>query len=393
MKKNVSIVAMVLLFALAAAAQESRIYQEGGNWTRQINGTLSGARNLQIKVDLGAVIVRGGSQTGITYTIRNQSFAGSEQRARRDFDSYRVNVSLRGDTAWIVADWEGASAKKFNGTISVEVPRSMNLVKIETDGGAISASAIEGRVEAASGGGSLQLDDIGGVVRGETGGGSIEVGNVGADLNLQTGGGSIHIRSAKGHVVAETGGGSVTLGSGLRDATISTGGGSIDVRQCVGRLKASTGGGSIDAGDVGGSADFETGGGSIRLTSAKGAVRAETAGGSIELYGVPGARAETAAGGITAKFTAHEPFTDSVLETTAGDITIYLSPAIHASVRASIDLANGHRIHSDFSEIQIHSEGGDYGPKTISADGRLNGGGPLLKVRTTTGDITFRRAQ
>jgi hypothetical protein len=83
---------------------------------------------------------------------------------------------------------------------------------------------------------------------------------------------------------------------------------------------------------------------------------------------------------------------DSLLETSAGDITVYLAPNINLSIRASIEVANGHGIRSDFPEIRISSEGGDYGPKTVSAEGNLNGGGPLLKVRTTTGDIFFRRS-
>jgi hypothetical protein len=61
-------------------------------------------------------------------------------------------------------------------------------------------------------------------------------------------------------------------------------------------------------------------------------------------------------------------------------------------VRASVDMASGHRITSEFPDIHVHSEG-DWGSKTISAEGKLNGGGPLLKVRTTTGDINFKRAK
>jgi len=156
-------------------------------------------------------------------------------------------------------------------------------------------------------------------------------------------------------------------------------------------VKASTGGGSIDLGDVGGSAEMETGGGSIHLNSAKGPVRAETGGGSIELNGVPSARAETSAGGITAKFVAGGEGSSSQLETAAGDITVYLAPNLNMSIRASIEVANGHEIRSDFPEIRVTSEGGEYGPKTVSAEGKLNGGGPLLKVSTTTGDIYFRR--
>jgi hypothetical protein len=83
--------------------------------------------------------------------------------------------------------------------------------------------------------------------------------------------------------------------------------------------------------------------------------------------------------------------TDSALETPAGDIILYLSSDVHATVRAAIEVAQGHRITSDFPEIRITSEGGDWGPKTYIAEGRINGGGPVLKIRTTTGNIELRR--
>jgi DUF4097 and DUF4098 domain-containing protein YvlB len=141
--------------------------------------------------------------------------------------------------------------------------------------------------------------------------------------------------------------------------------------------------------EIAGPAEIETGGGSIRLSSATGAVRAETGGGSITLNGVTAAKAETGAGGIVAKFVSGGDRTDSVLETSAGDITVYLAPTLNITIQASIDLANGHRIRSDFSEIRVTTEGGEWGPGTATAEGNLNGGGPKLKVRTTTGDITF----
>jgi hypothetical protein len=83
---------------------------------------------------------------------------------------------------------------------------------------------------------------------------------------------------------------------------------------------------------------------------------------------------------------------DSELETSAGDITVYIASDVAINVRASVDMGNGHRITSDFPDIHITSEGEKWGPKTLTADGKLNGGGPMLKVRTTTGDICFRRA-
>ena len=394
LKRASKVVAALLLILPLANAQQTRVFREGVNWTQEVAGSLAGAKILRVRVDVGSLKVQGGSQQEISYVIRNRSYSSSEERARREFDSYKISAYVRGDTAYITAEWEGSSPRKFAGDFIVNVPRSMELVKLETDGGSVSTNGVTGRVEAQSGGGSIHLDDIGGNINAETGGGSIDVGNVGAELSLHTGGGSIEIRSAKGKINAESGGGSVVLVSGLQGAVLETGGGSIQVRQCNGTVKVTTGGGSIDLGDIGGSAVIETGGGSIRLSSAKGPVRAETGGGSIELYGVPGARAETAAGGITAKFVAEGGnFSESSLETTAGDITVYLATNLRMTVRASIELANGHGIHSDFPEIHVTTEGGDYGPKTVTAEGSLNGGGPVLKVITQTGDISFRRSK
>lgn len=386
--------AMILaLLALLAPAQETHMSREGGNWGQEITGSLAAVKNLRVKVDAGSVVLRGGQQQAINYTVHTHTHTSSEQDARREFENFKVSAWVKGDTAWIVGDWQGRPPRHFSGEFSINVPREMGLVRLETQGGSVDATGIAGKVEAQSGGGSIRVDDIAGGVSAETGGGSIEVGTIGGEIGLRTGGGSIDVRRANGKVVAETGGGSVEIQSATQGAKIETGGGSIELRQCNGTAKVSTGGGSIDLGDINGPVDIETGGGSIHLTSAKGHVRAQTGGGGIELYGVPSANAETGAGGITVKLvnTGGERH-DSVLETAAGDITVYIASDVAISVRASVDLGNGHRITSDFPDIHITSEGDKWGPKTLTADGKLNGGGPMLKVRTTTGDICIKRS-
>ncbi len=384
---------LVALLATMCYAQQGSVQREGNYWTNVVNGSLSGVRNLHVKVEVGAVRVQGGSSQGISYIIRDKSYEGSEDRARHQFEAYKINAYVRGDQAWIVGEWEGGRPHKFSSEVTVSVPRDMELVKIETDGGEIVTTGISGRLEAESGGGGIHLDDIGGAISAETGGGSVDVGNVGGELNVRTGGGSIHIGSAKGKVSAESGGGNVVLVSGSQGASLQTGGGSIQVDKCTGKVNAETGGGSIELGEVGGEATMETGGGSLKLTSATGLVKAQTGGGSIELYGVPAAHVETGAGAITAKFIASPAATDSELETGVGDITVYLASNMHVTVRASIEAASGHHINSDFSEFRVSSEGGQWGPKLVSAEGSLNGGGPVLKLRTTMGNINIRRAQ
>ncbi len=397
MKRTLPIVGLASLLALLAplaVAQEAHVSREGGVWSQEINGSLAAVKNLRVKVDMGSVVVRGGQQQGINYVVHTHFGNSSEQDARRQFEQYKVTAYVKGDTAWIVGDWQGGRRPRhFSGDFSVTVPREMALVKLETAGGNVDASGLAGRVEAESGGGSMKLDDIAGGASAETGGGSIDIGTVSGDLGLHTGGGPIEVRHANGKVVAETGGGSVDIQAGAQGAIIETGGGSVQVRQCNGKVKVSTGGGSVDLSDVGGPAEIETGGGSIRLTSAKGHVHAETGGGGIELYGVPSARAETGAGGITVKLvnTGGER-NNSDLETSAGDITVYIANDVAINVRASVDMGNGHHITSDFSDIRIASEGDKWGPKTLTAEGKLNGGGPMLKVHTSSGDICFKRA-
>jgi hypothetical protein len=385
---------LIALAATLCVAQQPSVQKEGNNWTNVVNGSLSGVHNLHIKVEIGAVRVEGGANQGINYVIRNKSYESSEDKARKQFDSYKVSAYVRGDTAWIVGDWEGGRPHKFSSDVTVTVPHEMELVKIETDGGAVVTTGIAGRLEAESGGGAIHLDDIGGAISAETGGGAIDVGHVGSDLTVKTGGGTIHIGSAKGKVVAESGGGNLDLVSGSQGASLETGAGSIQVQKCTGEVKASTGGGGIDLGDINGGAIIETGGGSLKIASASGPVKAETGGGTIELYGVPVANVETGAGAVIAKFISSGGGRgDSVLETGVGDITVYVMPNVNLTIHASIEAATGHRIMSDFPELKVSSEGGQWDPKLITAEGDLNGGGPVLKIRTTMGNIYIRRAQ
>ncbi|MFZ0824547.1 MAG: hypothetical protein WCB56_16240 [Terriglobales bacterium] len=394
MKQAIKLVKVTLwMAALASLAfcQETRVYREGSNWVQEMTGDLGAAKNLRVKLAAGSVHMQGGAQDRITYVIHRKAYTSSEQEARREFESYRVSASVKGDTAWIVAE-AGDRDRKCADDFVINVPRSLDSAKIDTGGGSVNAAGIAGRVDIGSGGGNLRLDDIGGVLSAETGGGTIDVGKVGGNVSLHTGGGNIKIASANGEIKAESGGGSVVVLSGLRGAVLQTGAGSIHVDKCSGHVKATTGGGSVELGDIGGPAEIETGAGSIRLASANGRVQAETGGGSIQLDGATSVQAETSAGGIVVKLLSSAGVrSDSTLETSAGDITVYLANDLPISIRAEIEIANGHTIRSDFSDIHVSSEGSSWGPKTVTAEGQLNGGGPVLKVRTNSGNVNFRR--
>src|SRR5271165_795716 len=186
MKNSVNFGLLMALAATLGAAQpasaQNTVQKDGSNWTSVVSGSLTGVHSLRIKVEVGAVRVEGGANQGISYVVRDRSYESSEDRARKQFDSYKISAYVRGDTAWIVGDWEGGRPRKFSSEVTVTVPRDMEAVKIETDGGAIVTTGIAGSLDAESGGGTIHLDDIGGPVVAETGGEAIDVGNVGSDL-------------------------------------------------------------------------------------------------------------------------------------------------------------------------------------------------------------------
>lgn len=372
-----------------ALAQQSRVFRDGNSWVEERTGTLPATKNLKLRVTIGSVRVQGGASS-ISYMIRSRVNTGSEQEARKMFEKYEISSGSRGESAWITGEWPGRWPRKFSGEVVLNVPREMESVKIETQCGNIDVKDIVGNFDGQSGGGTVIVDTIGGTVTAETGGGDVRIGRAGG-AHVVTGGGNIELGDMGGPVTLETGGGNVHLISATGAVKAETGGGNISAQKCSSSLHAETGGGNIEIGDVGGEVDMSSGGGRLKLASARGMVHAETGSGRMDLGRVSGGvKAETGAGGIVVEIAADSNFTDSELESPAGDVIVYLSPQLAAVIRASIDAASGHTIISDFPDIHVTTEG-DWGAKTVWAEGRLNGGGPVLKVKTSTGNIEFRR--
>jgi hypothetical protein len=368
--------ALLVSGTAALMAQQSRVYKEGNAWVEETTGTLPGAKNLTVKMDVGSVTVQGGNQQGITYTLHKRSSAGNEATARRELQAFRFSATSGSEGAVLRGDLQARTPGRMVAELTVQVPRGIELVKTQTSAGNQTVHAVAGRVVADTGGGLINLDDIGGAVKAMSGGGNITVGNLDSDLAVTTGGGNVQIGNVKGRIMTTSGGGNVVIGSSGQGAKIETGGGAVDMKHCGGDFKV------------------QTGGGNIRLASAAGPVVAETGGGSIELMNLlQGAKAETGGGEIRAEFLGAKGFTGADLETPAGDVIVYLGSDVKATIKASVDVGSGHGIQSDFSEIRVTSEGGQFGPKMYFADGSLNGGGPVLRLRTTTGSIQIRRAK
>ena len=82
---------------------------------------------------------------------------------------------------------------------------------------------------------------------------------------------------------------------------------------------------------------------------------------------------------------------DSLLSTVFGDITVLLSSNTPVTIHAINESAGSkRRIVSEFREIRVRNADSDSSDPVL-AEGALNGGGPVLRIVTSSGMIFMRR--
>jgi hypothetical protein len=199
-------------------------------------------------------------------------------------------------------------------------------------------------------------------------------------VDLSTSGGSIAVGDLKGEVAARTSGGALSFGRIEGPVRGNTSGGSISLEGGRGRAVLRTSGGAIRIEDVAGEVDASTSGGSIQIRRAQGRVSAHTSGGSITVRETTGAvDASTSGGSVTASLLA-QPNEPSRLSTSGGSITVELASNVRVDVDAS---TSGGGVSSDFAVPLPHDR------QSLRAS--INGGGPLLQLRTSGGGIRIQK--
>ena len=345
---------------------------------------------LIVRADFGSISVKPGPSDRVGCQVRLRVYTSNEAEARRYFRSYQL--SLRPHEAGLYLKGElGQERHNFRADFDLTVPLRFSL-DLETKGGGIEVEKLEGELKAVTAGGDIRAGNLRGPVQVETAGGSIQLGNAAAQVEARTAGGSIRVGDVRGAAVLETSGGEVVAGMIQGPLRAETAGGDLMLRGASGAIEAQTAGGQINIGETGGNVVAQTAGGSIRLQGARGIVEVKTAGGSIDLLQVRNAvRASTAAGCIMAQVDADQKtFAASELETSAGDIRIFLPATLPVTIDAAIDMAAGHKIMSDFP-LNIQGDNQIFAPMKLRGEGNLNGGGEVLRVRTVAGNIEIRK--
>ncbi len=311
--------------------------------------------NLTVVSELGAIDVQTAeqNQVGIVVTkaIKQRLFSQSVEEALADFEvtfaHEDTGVRIEGAFKHGREHWE-RKINRLDIRFQVTVPKDYN-VDLETQGGSIKVADLDGAVRAHTAGGSLRFGNITDTVWGRTSGGSIKLVSAGGPADIKTSGGSIEVGDVVDDVRAQTSGGSLRFGRVQGSIWGKTSGGSIKVESCDGEV------------------DVQTSGGSIKLESVGGNVNAKTSGGSIR-----------------AVMTA-QPEREYSLRTSAGSITVTLVPDVTIDVDAETSAGS---VSTDFPVTSVIQ--GKIPKNRLK--GSINGGGPMLKLRTSAGSIRLQKA-
>lgn len=446
-------IAKVVLLAVMigwAYGQSPKIWQEGGRFRAEIvrSFDIPAGGAVEMQISGGDIRIRGEQRENIEVLERIQISTRSESGAKEILQAEQTRYAQRGKSLFIQTPPE--RSRRYSSDFELCVPHQMDL-KVNTSGGDVSVAqiggtlylstsggdiellGIKGQVEAKTSGGDLTLHKIAGVARISTSGGDIEVSEMYGELQGSTSGGDVEVRSSQVDGQISTSGGDINLvelkgktfrattsggdigvdktdcdlfvrtsGGDLVIGTVNnnleayTSGGDIDIKIVEKNIKASTSGGDIRVGVVKGFGDLRTSGGDIEVGQALD-LKVETSGGDIRIDGLIGKLEASTSGG---DIEAHKELVKGVkinamnLKTSGGDIEVYLPANLPATIDAEIVMSRHSSdavIDSDFP-LQILRE--EKGSRVyLYGRGMINGGGDLIRLRTSEGSIRILKAR
>lgn len=340
----------------------------------------------------------------------------TEAEAKAALERFLTSFKQQGNR--VEVDGSSYSREWMKSRFDIYVPKLFN-VDVATRAGDLTVMGLTGTVSLTTSGGEIVLGDIDGEVDARTSGGNIEVSNSKQAVSLKTSGGNIKLENIGGPLDARTSGGDIKLRGSSDLVDIGTSGGDIRISDTGGRVKANTSGGDIDVADTRGSVEVQTSGGDIQFrniggklqastsggdiegTSIQGGAEVSTSGGSIYLKDVKGGVGATTSGGnITVEITLKDFSKDHHvhLTTAGGEIELTIPAKLPATIRAEIEMTDrwgDYNIYSDFpltTSKGAEKEGGrrERG-QILSSTGDINGGGDLIELHTTNGNIHIKK--
>jgi DUF4097 and DUF4098 domain-containing protein YvlB len=182
-------------------------------------------------------------------------------------------------------------------------------------------------------------------------------------IRSHSGSGDQIIEGTRGNVDVQTGSGDVKLARLTGEIRLQTGSGDVRALEITGPVRGSAGSGNIEVEEKGsGDVDLHTGSGNVSVRGMEGALRAEAGSGDITAEGAQTGAWEirTGSGNVHVRLPGEAAF-DANISTSSGTLDI----------GAPITMTVQGRVQETRKQIV----------------GKVRGGGPLLTVRTGSGDI------
>lgn len=280
-----------LTFLLATALSTATFAQTDN--APYLTKSFSGAsiQNVLARTSGGSITVNGttGNEARVEVYIKGQnnktlSKAQIEERLKED---YNFDVSAANGQLSAISSQKNRMFNWKNGlsiSFKIYVPKNVS-TKLNTSGGSIAMTDLNGVHDFSTSGGSLSLNQLTGNITGHTSGGSITIANSKSQIKLETSGGSIKAQNCSGNIKLSTSGGSLNLNDLTGTIEANTSGGSVSANNISGELITHTSGGSMGLQNISGSLDASTSGGSINATITKVGkyLTLDNSGGSIKL--------------------------------------------------------------------------------------------------------------
>lgn len=201
------------------------------------------------------------------------------------------------------------------------------------------------------------------------------------NLELDTAGAPVTVTGITGVVEADTSGSALKFSKIVGTLEGDTSGGPISVTDCKGVIEVDTSGGGIEVLGGGGTLEADTSGGGITVRDFEGSVEVDTSGGGLELERIQGElNGNTSGGPIRAVLVS--PLAGQVqLETSGGSIEVRLPENTAFALDAA---TTGGRVRCELPLPEAQ-------PEKNRLTAQFLGGGPLVRLRTSGGNITVRK--
>jgi hypothetical protein len=202
----------------------------------------------------------------------------------------------------------------------------------------------------------------------------------GTAVELDASGGGIELSGLEAAVRARSSGGSVKVAGVHGEVSLSSSGGPVEARDVHGATRLTSSGGGVTAQAIDGTLFVDTSGGPASIDTVSGELTASSSGGGVQVAGAAGrVKAGSSGGPVRVGFTAGNS-KGGEISSSGGGVTVTLDPAARLDVDAE---SSGGSVRAD---IPLTVHGAIVGDKL---HGRLNGGGALLKLRSSAGGITI----